>query len=331
MTARSLVRRGLLPLLLALLLPAGARAQDAHPDAGSKAGVQFLKLGHGPAGAALADGLTAWRGTAEAVHWNPAAVVGSPTGDGAWQEISLAGATLYGDERLTSLIWGRGSARGGIACEVSYSGISGIEVRDGPTAEPLALTSAHDIAAALTGGLSFSGGLSIGISVRGLYEKLYRYDAFGAALDAGLQLPLPGSEGLLRAGLAVRNLGRMGRLDQERLQLPWSVAGGIALARPLTFGSVTVRAGADLWKPSDDWAQFRFGVQARSSPLIFRAGTRQGKNWHIVTAGLGLCFGAWTIDYSYEYDPDTNRHFLGSIQRLGLVVNLQTSGAQAGH
>jgi|GEM_PF-1489374 len=312
-----------------LVLPAGSGAQEAYSGAGSRAGVQFLKLGHGPAGAALAGGLTAWRATADAVHANPAAVVGE-SGSQSWQMLSLAGTRLYGDDRLTSLIWARGSDRGGIAVEVAYNGISGIEVRDAPTTEPLALTSAHDVGVGIGGGLRLPGDLTVGLILRGLYEKLYEYDAFGIGCDAGLQLPVPGTDGLLRAGVAVKNVGRMGRLDTERLTLPWSVAGGVALNRPLRLGAVEIMAGADLWKPADDWAQVRVGVQARSAPLIFRLGTRQGRNWNVLTAGLGLSFGNWVIEYAYEYDPDVNRHFLGSVQHLGLAVDLQAIGAGDG-
>ncbi len=307
----------------------GGRAQEANPEAGRGAGVQFLKLGHGPAGAALGDGLTAWIGTADAIHANPAAAARGGGEAGSWRFVSLTGAALYGDDRLTSLIWSTGARGRGLALEVTYNGITDIEVRgDLPTAEPLALTSAHDVALAIRTGFLLSDGMAVGIAVKGLYEKLYHADAFGAALDVGGQFPLPVAGGLLRGGIAVRNVGRMGRLEEERLELPWSIAGGVALTRPVELGRVAVQAGADLWKPSDDWALLRLGIEARLDPLILRLGTRQGRGWNVVTAGLGLRFGIWTLDYSYEYDPDANRHFLGTVQRLGLAVDLQPRGGE---
>ena len=331
MNGRSRIRALGFGILLIISGPIEGWAQETYPEAGRGAGVQFLKLGHGPAGAALADGLTAWSGSADAIHWNPAAAAGNPEGTGAWQFLSLAGASLYGDDRFTSLMWGQSWSGGGVALAVAYNGITGIEVRgDLPTAEPLAYTSAHDLAAGLSAGIKFSNGLAAGITAKGIYEKLYQADAFGLALDAGVQLPLPVAGGLLQGGVAVRNLGRMGRLEEERLRLPWSLAGGVALREPLELGRVTLRAGADLWKPYEDWARVRVGAEARRDPLALRLGTRQGKGWGVITAGLGLRFGVWALDYSYEYDPDSNRHFLGSVQRLGLTVDVQALRASGG-
>ncbi|MFC1530483.1 hypothetical protein ACFL6R_07200 [Gemmatimonadota bacterium] len=320
MTGKRLLRSGaagtaIIAVVVALSVP--AFGQQVHDKAGTTS-VPLLNLGFGPTGTALAEGLTAWSGSPDAVWWNPAAATRLASGTGSL--LALGGARLYDGMNNTSLAWGTRLRGAGLVFLASYSGLTGIEVRDDlPTPDPLSTTSAHDLTAGVSVGLPFMSG-DIGFAIKGIYEKLHYTDAWGVAIDAGIQLPLPGD--LLRVGASVRNLGRMGVLDQVRLQLPWSVAIGAALIEPLEVGSWWLSAGADFWKPADDWAQLRLGVEASSDPLRLRIGTRQGRGWKTISAGLGIVFGGWQFDYAYVYDPDPDRRFIGSIQRLGIQIQL---------
>jgi hypothetical protein len=163
----------------------------------------------------------------------------------------------------------------------------------------------------------------VGITVKGIYEKLHLADAFGFALDGGLLFPLPGLKELFRAGIAVRNVGSMGVLENERPDLPWSVAAGISLATPIELGRWRISAGGDVWKPADDWTQLRIGAEAAWDIMRLRIGTRQGKGWGTISAGIGLTLPGWSLNYAYIYDPDPARHFLGATQRLGVSIPLQ--------
>lgn len=301
-----------------LVVPTGVLSgQEVHPRAGMTS-VPLLNFGFGPVGTALAEGLTAWSGSPDAIWWNPAAAALYATEAGSI--LSLNGARLPGETSNTSISYGWGAAGVGIAFLASFSGLTGIEVRDDlPTPEPLSTTSAYDLAAGVSVGFPLAGG-GIGFALKGIYEKLHYADAFGIALDAGIQIPLPGN--LLTGGAAVRNLGRMGVLDHERLKLPGSVAIGIAFARPVELGSWRFTAGADVWKPADDWTQLRVGLEASHDPLRLRLGTRQGTGWRTISAGFGLALGGWRFDYAYIYDPDPDRRFTGSIQRLGIQIFL---------
>jgi len=291
--------------------------QQVHPRAGTTS-VPLLNSGFGPMGTSLAEGLTAWNGTPDAVWWNPAAAARMSSGTGSL--LALGGARLYDGMSNTSFAWGTRLNGAGLVLLAAYSGLTGIEVReDLPTAEPLSTTSAYDLAAGVSIGLPFVGG-EVGFSVKGVYEKLHYADAWGVAFDGGIQLPLPGD--LLRMGASVRNLGRMGVLDQERLEIPWSMAIGVALIEPVEMGSWQLSVGVDLWKPADDWTQMRLGVEASTDPLRLRVGTRQGRGWQTISAGLGIVFGSWQFDYAYVYDPDPDRRFLGTIQRLGIQIQL---------
>lgn len=300
-----------------LVLPTGTvSGQAVHPRAGTTS-VPLLNLGFGPVGTGLSEGLTAWSGSPDAIWWNPAAA--ALYAREAERILSLNGARLPGEWSNTSISYGTGVAGAGVVFLASFSGLTGIEVRDAPTPEPLSTTSAYDLAAGVSIGLPIAGG-GIGLTVKGIYEKLHYADAFGAAIDAGVQIPLPG--GFLVLGAAVRNLGRMGVLDIKRLKLSSSRAIGIALARPVELGSWRFAAGADVWKPTDDWTQLRAGLEASHDLLRLRLGTRQGTGWRTISAGFGLALGGWRFDYAYIYDPDPDRRFTGSIQRLGIQIFL---------
>jgi hypothetical protein len=307
-------RLPLLLLLPALVTAPAAGAQSLHPDAGTCALV-LLNGGLGPVGSGLAEGLTAWRGEPDAVYWNPAA------GAEAVPQLTLSGARLFAEEQHTALAWTTRAGRAGLTLHLLYSGLSGIEVREGPTAEPLAYTSAYDLVGGLSGALRLAGGLDVGMGVKLLYEKLDLSDAFGAALDAGLQARLPRLE-WLRAGVAVRNLGRLGAFETERPRLPWSVAAGIAVAEPRRIGEWGFTAGFDIWRPADDYTQLRLGVEGAFQALRLRAGHRRGRGWNTFSAGAGFAAGRWRIDYAYTFDPDADRRALGAVQKLGLSMEL---------
>jgi len=300
------------------VVPTGVLSgQEVHPLAGERS-VLLLNLGFGPVGTGLAEGLTAWSGSPDAVWWNPAAAKFYGT-DGN-SALSLNGARLLGGSSNTSISYGTGIKGAGIVFLASFSGLTGIEVRDDlPTPEPLSTTSAYDLAAGVSIGLPVAGG-GVGLTVKGIYEKLHYANAFGAAIDACVQIPLPG--GFLVAGAAIRNLGRMGILDQKRLELSTSKAIGVALARPVEQGSWSINAGADIYDPEDDWTQLRVGIEASRDPLRLRLGTRQGTGWRTLSAGFGLALGGWRFDYAYIYDPDPDRRFTGNIQRLGIQIFL---------
>lgn len=310
---------GVVSALLIGAVPGLVWAQEVHPKAGISS-VTLLNVGLGPVGAALSEGLTAWHGTGDAVFWNPAAA-SFMVQDGP--VVTLSGARLLGGVRQTALQYGAGWGGVGIALQVVYGSVGDIEIRGvEPTPEPLAIGTAHDLVAGVTVGLPLPRGGGLGIAVKGIYEKLHMDDAFGIAADAGIQLPLPVFGGLLRVGVAVRNLGSMGTMEHERPRLPWSLAAGIALDRPLRWKGWTFSAGGDVWKPADDWTQLRLGIEAAWDVLRLRMGTRQGKGWGTMSAGVGFALSGWCLDYAYIYDPDPVRQFLGSTQRIGVSLEL---------
>lgn len=307
--------------ILVVLPGAGiARAQQIPPKAGTYS-LTLLNGGVGPVGTALSEALTAWDGTEDAVYWNPAAA--APGSGVQGRVLTLSGARLFGDLRQTALGYATHLGDAGLVFQVLYFGLSEIPVRGiVPTPEPIATTSAYDLVGAVTIGLPAIAGGGVGVTVKGIYEKLDVADAAGLALDLGIQAPLPFWGERLKAGFALRNLGSMGTLEQETLSLPRSMAAGVALSEPLPLGDWWFRAGLDYWKPADDWAQVRIGIVAGLDVLRLRAGFRYGEGWNTLSTGLGLALRGWRLDYAYVFDPDVNRRALGNVQRVGISLDL---------
>jgi hypothetical protein len=315
--------RGATGLIVVLLLAglAGPRtaAQDISPRAGTYS-MTLLNGGIGPVGTGLSEALTAWQGSSDAVYWNPAAAYDA-AGDGP--RLLLAGARLLADLRQTSVAYMTRMRGAGVAFQVLYFGLSDIPVRgDMPTVDPIATTSAYDLVGSVTVALPIPGGGSAGASLKGLYEKLDVADAAGVALDAGAQLPMEAAGRPIRLGVAVRNVGRMGELERERLKLPWSVSAGVALAEPVPLGNLLVGAGLDWFKPADDHPQVRLGVEAAVQMVRLRTGFRYGEGWNTFSTGLGIVMPGWSVEYAYVFDPDINRRALGNVQRLGVAIGL---------
>lgn len=302
-----------------------ASAQTPHPQAGTTS-MPILSLGLGPVGGALSEGLTAWPGGTDATFWNPAAAAAVRQTGGA--SLQFAAARLFEEMRVTSLSWDTPAGPLGISAQLLYAGVGDIPVRTGPSTDPIATTSANDVVLGLSAGMEVAGRGAVGITVKGLYEKLDTSDAFGAALDAGLQMPLPLWGGRVQAGLAVRNVGRTSRLGTESLTLPWSVAAGLALSRPIPIGEWRLLGAFDVWRPVDDWTQLRGGIEAVYDVLHLRLGGRTGKDRRALSAGLGLRMQGWRLDYSYTYDTDPDRRFLGNLQRLGVTLDLSGTGGR---
>ncbi len=309
-------------LAVLVLCPAGrdASAQEVNSRAGTYS-LTLLNGGIGPIGTALSEALTAWSGTPESVYWNPAAA--SELVNVRGRTLMFSGARLFGDVRQTSIGYTTRLGESGLAFQLLYFGLDDIPVRGVlPTSEPDGTTSAYDMVGSVTLSIPAIEGGAAGVTVKGIYEKLDIADAAGLALDLGVQAPFPVWGDRLRAGIAVRNLGSMGRLQQESLDLPWSAGGGVSLSEPIPFGNWWLLAGVDYWKPADDWAQVRIGAEVGMDVLRLRAGFRYGKGWNTFSSGLGLVLQGWRLDYAYVFDPDINRRALGNIQRLGITIDL---------
>ncbi|MCU0607555.1 MAG: PorV/PorQ family protein [Candidatus Edwardsbacteria bacterium] len=289
-------------------LAAGAGA-DVHSGAGTTSWT-FLKIGAGARYAALADAGAALADDATACHWNPArlAEIGHAWSAQAQHGLWIDSTTV--DEFY--LATGYGRHRLGVSVRLFSSG--DIPLRgDEPTAEPLACYSLYDFAGGLSYAFAPSPQLSAGVTYRRLYEKIYLDAGHGWSLDGGLNINL--LDGALSLAGTAANIGPRLRMRHDLFRLPtaFTLAGSYLLPWRLRGG--TFRPVLAAVKPIDGGIQLRSGIEYWWRELAAaRAGYKSGHGSETFSAGLGIRWRNYTLDYAFV----PHRYDLGAAHRLSL-------------
>ena len=299
------------PLLITACLLgwwAGARA-DVHSQAGTTSWT-FLKIGAGARYAALADAGAALADDATACHWNPARLASI---ERTWSV--QAQHNLWIDSTTVDEIYlasGHGKHRLGLSARLFSSG--DIPLRDdAPTAEPLAYYSVYDFCGALSYAFAPNRYVSAGATYRSLYEKIYLNGGYGWSLDAGLNINL--LEGGLSLAGVVANVGPRMRMNHGLFRLPttFTLAGSYKLPWTISGGNFqAVVAGV---KPVDARLQIRTGAEYWWKNLLAgRLGYKTGHDTETYSAGLGIRWRNYTLDYAFV----PHRYDLGTAHRVSL-------------
>lgn len=185
---------------------------------------------------------------------------------------------------------------GTIGLGVSTNSVPGIEIRDVPGAA-LGTFSARFSSFQIGYAQNVTNDVSLGASVKYLYEKLYVDEASGYGFDAGLMYSTP-IQGL-KTGFVITNIGGLRQFQNERSDLP-------------TF----VRAGASYHLQEDEFDFLASGVWAGNLPehdshlqagfeatydqkISLRLGYQTGYESRALSAGLGIHFDFIQLDYAY--------------------------------
>jgi hypothetical protein len=251
----------------------GARAQDTHENAGTRAAT-FLKMESGARAAALAGAYTGVSGDVDGVFWNPAGLSGVTDRQlTATQNFSFGGlnheTAAYAQRLNANAVFG-----------AIFQGLFGeIERRAGDTLEPDSAFTASTVAF----GVSYAqqlGALTVGATAKGVQERFDVERESTVAVDAGARLTL----GRLVCGASVLNAGN--ELGDSKLPLVVRVGGSATLSKdgPLLAADVVV--------PDDDFTSVRVGIEqwfakqvALRAGYEFGKGDRPGKGY---TVGIGL-------------------------------------------
>ena len=283
------------------LLPA-----DARSDAGST-GMAFLRIGVGARAAALGDAYVAVPGDGFASHWNPAGLARLRGREFTAMHNEWAQGIRheYGGLAL-------GSERGAIGLSAALVHSGDLERRVRPSAEPLGTFSVYDMALSACYARMVRDDLALGLTGRWLAEKIHVDRASGFALDLGM-LYAPPVDGL-HLGLAVRNLGKMGELRNESIDLPTDLWVGLSHCGKIPSSGIEVLVTGDLRVPEDGERSVHIGLEAHpAAPLYLRAGYST-EDVRGLTAGFGLVWGGWAMDYAFV----PLKQDLGNTHRISL-------------
>ena len=276
-------RRWWVLCLVVTLVPAGA----VWGASAGESGFVLLREGVGPRAAAMGEAYTAVVGDQTAAYWNPAGVAAL-----GGKDFLLTHHRSFQGIQQTYAGWGYGNGSRGVALSLAVHSVGGLETRMGPSAEPLGTFNMYEV----NGGFSYA-------------QRIGRRVHVGLAGDIGLLITTP-VEGLA-LGAAYRNLGRMGRLDRERVPLPRTFRAGVALSRGPIVGSL------DLRLPEEGERGLNMGLEyGVGDRLYLRGGYRTGSETRDLSFGIGLQQRNWRIDYAYV-PSDLG---LGGSHRIGLGI-----------
>lgn len=218
---------------------------------------------------------------------------------------------MFGDLKGYSLRWHRTMKERPLQLVLQSRVEDEIELRnDVPTAQPLAYFSARLMTASIIRGWQL-GGIRIGASLTGAYQRIFEYSAWGTWISAGCQgEPLP----WLRWSLTVSNLGMATALNVDSESVIPRLGAALAIKTPLQNSYLSI----DLWE--DEFQGFVPALAWRNSgsALNLAAGVRWENDTPLITAGFDFSYRRWTIAYAYGYQETT----LGQPHLLSLGRNL---------
>lgn len=282
--------RSLIKYVLLLLLTISI--SYSQNDGAGNTGLAFLKLGIGSRSVAMGEAVVSNTNDATATHYNPAALF---NGSSKVNLVFMHNEQILGarTEFLAAKITGSKFAFG---LSLNNTAVDDIEVREIPGA-PLEKFNAQNFSMGLSVGYKVNEMLSLGITGKFLFEKIYVDNASGFAVDFGGLY----KKERLSLGLAISNLGSMSELRSEATKLPISVRGGASYMIPVTGLQSILLISADGYKVLDG-GKFHANGGAEflyKDFLALRVGYQSGYENKSITTGLGLRYKAINLDYAF--------------------------------
>lgn len=253
-------------------------------------GFPTLKLGAGGRASALGLAYTALSDDGSAGFWNAAGLCFIGRND-----VVLSVHRWIGDVQSEFVGFGWGDGRTGFGIHMLYTEVGGIEHRIVPSPTPLAVFSSHEF----VGGISFARmigrRISVGLTAKVLYEKIFFDEALGAACDIGFLWKV-WDEGL-RVGGVLQNMGKTGRLQDEAIALPFTGRLGLAFS-VFGLGGKWVFV-ADGVKERDFPFHLHSGVEYGWKDVLYlRCGYQTGYETRDLTWGMGVAWHGFRLDYT---------------------------------
>lgn len=256
-------------------------------------GLSFLKFGFGARNISMGDAGTVASDDITSLFYNPSKLASMKN-----SEVFFMHNEWIQDVR-SEVIGIRSSLFGlPLALGFNVTTISDIEVRTRP-GEPETKFDANYFFGSISTGFSIADELTIGASLKYLYEGLLSDESTGFGFDMGVTYLLP-YEGF-SIGAAIRNIGSMNELRNEKTKLPSELRIGPAYSFSPGQSDFDFIAVLEYHKYfDDDENHFNIGMEVLYNNLIaLRGGYQTGYESRDFTAGLGLMWGNLSFDYAF--------------------------------
>lgn len=275
-------------LIVLILAASSAYSQN---DGAGNTGLAFLKLGVTSRAISMGEAVVSNINDAAATHYNPAALFNGTKGNIMFmhneQVLGVRTEFLAAKIKMNKFA---------VGFSVNNTAVDDIEVREIPGASVEKFT-AQNFSMGLSVGYRVNEMLTLGMTGKFLFEKIYIDNASGYAFDfGGLYV-----KDNLSLGLAISNLGSMSELRTESSKLPSSIRGGATYTIPVTGLVSLLKISADGYKVLNG-GKFHAHTGAEflyKDFLALRVGYQSGYENKSITTGIGLIYKAINLDYAF--------------------------------
>ncbi len=292
----------------------------AQEDVLDNSGAAFLTIDPFARSAAMGSAFTGISGGIGCLHFNPGGLA-LTEGD----IISSTHCEWFQGMRFENLALAHSmDKRGALGVNVKGLYVTGLEKRTQDTPEPEGTFGAYFIDFGATYARKLFYFMPVGLSLKGIYEKIEESSAVGFGLDLGMQY-LTNIEGL-QFGVAFKNIGSKMTFKDEEFQLPGSIRAGIMYR--LLGGNALL--SADLEKMGKRQATVNVGTEVLIMKTLSlrlgyngEAGTDMDSKTAGIAAGAGFAVGDLGVDYAF-----VNYDYLGMTHRFGLTFKPGVTAAE---
>ncbi len=275
--------------LIVIVSVASLLAQSA-----GNSGLSFLKMGFGARNIAMGDAGAAASNDVTALFYNPAKLA-----DVEGNQVMLMHNAWIQD--INSNLLGAKTDIFGIpfALGLNVTSVNDIPIRTQASTDPISTFNAEYFFGSMSTGFYAAKNISVGATIKFLYEGIYIDQANGLGFDLGVNYKTP-VEGLSAAAV-IRNLGSMKKLSYESTKLPTEIRVGPEYQFTLPGDKFGVNVAAEFLKytPTND-VHFNFGAEVIYDNLIaLRGGYQSNYISKDFTGGVGLMWGNLNFDYAF--------------------------------
>jgi len=262
-----------------------------------ESGMSFLRVPVSARTASTMGVFTQISGSPFAIFDNPVGLLNKST------EVGFSHNFWFADVSGDALAATLPLKKGNLGLGLNFVKIPGIEIRDIPSDDSLGEVEAQYMSAAVGYAYPVFSKLSIGCTVKYLYEHLYNWNAGGVALDIAGHWEIPSG---LDLSISMNNLGQMQTLKEQATTLPTLFKIGIVRPEIFADSPINVTLGLNLIaNVVTEKTYFQVGGEMVFTDLIkIRSGYERVGTINRTSLGVGLSFGRFEIDYAFIFMPD---------------------------
>ncbi len=299
--------------VLTLVITLGLFQSVAVAGDSGDSGALFLRIGMGARASGMGEAFIGVAKDASSLYWNP----------GAMAAVLGTNALLVHNEYMQSLRLEQLA----LTHEFEYGtlglGFTGLYMdemerrEDVPTAVPLGMFSAYDVAVAVGFSRYIVPNLSAGIALKPVYQKIDEESAHGLAVDLGIY-HISRISGVKFAAV-IANVGAPMKFISESYALPRMLKVGGSYERRVPSARGDILFVLDIVFPNDGDVRQHAGVEYGYDDLLFlRAGYKAGYDSHGASFGMGVRYRKLNLDYAVLLI----RNDLGDSHRISLAFKL---------